>query len=695
MAVIAGSCKNENPKQGIETEESSANPFFSEYNTAFGVAPFDKIKPEHYLPAFEAGMKQHKQEVQQIMEDTAEPTFANTIEAFLQSGELLNKTAYVFYGLNHAATSDELQKIDQEMAPKLSAHSDEISLNPKLFERVKAVYKNKETFKLTDEQSFILENMYKEFVRSGANLPDDKKEELKALNQQLSSLKVNFRQNLLAETNDFKLVVDKEEELAGLPEDVKIAAAETAKKDSLNGKWVFTTQKPSMIPFLQYADNRALREKLYYAYTHRGDNNNEHDNKDIVSQIIKLRTEKALLLGYDNHAAYRLENRMAKTPEKALELLNKLWDKALPVAKSEAEELQKMIDAEGGDFKLASWDWWYYAEKLRKQKYDLDENEVRPYLQLENVRKGAFSVANKMYGISFEEIKDIPKPHEDALAFEVKEADGSHLGLLYMDFFPRESKSQGAWCGTYREHEVKDGKEISPIVTIVCNFTKPTADKPSLLSAEEALTLFHEFGHALDALFAKTSYTTSYIAWDFVELPSQLMEHWVFEPEALELYAKHYETGELIPDELVAKIKNSGHFNQGFETVEYLAASMLDLSYHTQTEPKKLDINQFEQDYLNSIGLIPEIVSRYRITYFAHIIGGYDAAYYSYIWAGVLDNDAFEAFKETDIFDKETAGAFRKNILEMNGIKDAMKMYVAFRGKEPSIDPLLKNKGLQ
>ncbi|MDF1548609.1 MAG: M3 family metallopeptidase [Bacteroidales bacterium] len=690
MTTISLSCNNQ------EKETSGTdNPLLVKFDTPFGVPPFEQIKPEHYMPAFEEGMKQQLEEVQKIIDNTEEPTFANTVEAMFRSGELLNQTSAIFFSQDGANTNKELQKVAQEISPKLAAHRDAISLNPKLFERIKLVYAKKDSFQLTDEQAFLFENMYKGFIRNGANLPDDKKEELKAINQKLSSLSVQFDQNLLAETNDFKLIIDNKDDLAGLPEDVIGAAAETAAKDSLEGKWVFTTHKPSMIPFLQYANNRDLREKLYYAYTHRGNNGNQYDNKQIVADIVKLRVEKAKLLGYPNHAAYRLENRMAKTPERAFELLNKLWDKALPAAKKEAGELQKMIDAEGGKFKLASWDWWYYAEKLRKQKYDLDENEMRPYFKLENVREGAFTVANKLYGITFTEINDIPKPHPDAQAFEVKEANGDQLCILYMDFYPRESKNGGAWCGGYREHEVIDGKEIKPIVTVVCNFTKPTGDKPSLVSPDEASTLFHEFGHALDGLFAKTTYSTSYTAWDFVELPSQIMEHWAFEPEVLKMYAKQYKTDEVIPDALIEKIKNSGQFNQGFETVEYLAASMLDLAYHTITEPKDLDVIAFEKDYLDGIGLISEIEPRYHTTYFAHIIGGYDAGYYSYIWAGVLDNDAFEAFKETNIFDKTTAEKFRKNVLELNGIKDALEMYIAFRGKEASIEPLLKNRGLE
>ncbi len=687
-------CNQQNDKPPKMDKLSKDNPFANEFDTPFGVPPFDKIEPKHFMPAFEEGMKQQKQEIEAIVNSKESPTFKNTVEPYMYSGELLRKVSSVFYGLMSANTNDKLQQIAEEISPILSAHRDEINLNPVLFKRIMKVYENRSSYNLTNEQSFLLEKIYKGFIRSGANLNDTDKEKLKDINKQLSVLSVKFSQNLLEETNRFKLVIENEEDLAGLPESVKDAAAEAAKKENLENKWVFTTQKPSMIPFLQYAEKRDLRKKLYHAYTHRCDNNNEHDNKDVLAKMVELRAEKANLLGYDNHAAYRLEPRMAQTPGKAIDLLNQLWDKALPVAKMEAEELQNIIDSEGGDFKLASWDWWYYAEKLRKDKYNLDENELRPYFKLANVRDGAFQVANKLYGITFKEIKDIPLPHPDATAFEVSEENGNHLGILYMDFFPRESKRVGAWCGSYRDHMIKDGKEITPVVTVVGNFTKPTSEQPSLLSMDEVLTLFHEFGHALDGLFAQNTYPKTFIAWDFVELPSQIMEHWAFEPEVLKMYATHYETGDPIPEALIEKIEKSGYFNQGFATVEYLAAAMLDMAYHTIDKPKRVNINKFESAYLNEIGLIPEIVSRYRSTYFAHIAGGYDAGYYSYIWAGVLDNDAFEAFKKKGIFDKETAKSFRKNILAKNGIKDAMTMYVDFRGREPEIEPLLKNRGL-
>ena len=672
----------------------NGNPFFSEYNTPFQVPPFEQIKPEHYIPAFEKGMEDHKKEIDAIINNPEVATFENTIAALDKSGDLLGKVSIVFFGLSSANTNPELQKIEMEMSPKLAAHGDEIRLNPKYFERIKAVYDNKQQFNLTEEENFILENLYKSLVRNGAELDDTKKEELKTINQKLSKLSVQFDQNVLSETNSFKLVIDNEADLAGLPESIRAAGADEAKAAGMEGKWVYTTQRPSMYPFLQYSEKRDLRKKLYMAYTNRANHNDDKDNKSIVAEIMKLRVERANLLGYKNHAAITLEPRMAGTPDKAIDLLKQLWDAALPIAKNEAKQMQAVIDKEGGNFKLASWDWWYYAEKIRMSKYNLDENEIRPYFKLENVRDGAFWVATQLYGITFTPINNIPLPHPDVQAFEVKEADGSHLAVLYMDFYPRASKQQGAWCGSYEDHYIKDGKEVMPIVTTVFNLTKPTGETPSLLSLDEASTIFHEFGHALDGMFAKTSYHSNYIAWDFVELPSQIMEHWVTEPEVMNHYAKNYLTDEVIPETLVKKMDAASKFNQGFVNVEIIAASLLDLAYHTIDKPVDLDVAKFEKDYLNSIGLIPEIESRYRTTYFGHMIGGYDAGYYSYTWAAVLDNDAYEAFKENGIFDKATAARFRKCILEKNGIENAMEMYVNFRGREPKIEPLLKNRGL-
>jgi len=622
------------------------NPLINEFSTPHGVPPFHLIKSEHYVPAINEGIALHNTEIDAIVNNTETPDYKNTIEAFMYSGALLRKVTSVFYSQMGANTNDTLQKVAEEVSPLISAHFDGISMNQKLFDRIKIVHDGAGQLQLTREQIFLLQNMYKGFVNNGALLNNADKEKLKEINQKLSILTLKFDQNLLAETNNFKLVVDKKEDLIGLPESVIAGAAETAKQNGMDGKWMFTTQKPSMIPVLQYSQNRALREKLYVAYINRGNNNNEQDNKKLVDEVINLRIDKAKLLGYTNYAAYRLEERMAKSPDKAFELLNKLWEKSIVVANNEAEDLQDIINAEKGNFKLEAWDWMYYSEKLREKKYNLNENEIRDYLQLNNVRDGIFMVANKLYGITFKQITNVPLPHPDAQSFEVNEADGKLIGILYMDYHPRESKQGGAWCGSYREHEINNDTEILPVVTVVCNFTKASDNQPALLSMDETETLFHEFGHALDALFAKNTYPTTYIAWDFVELPSQIMEHWAFNPEVLKLYAKHYKTNAVMPDALITKISNSKYFNQGFTTVEYLAAALLDLKYHTLTENKAIDVMEFEKNYFGEIGLIPQITSRYRSTYFGHIMGGYDAGYYSYIWAGVLDNDAFDSFVE-------------------------------------------------
>lgn len=680
------SCKN-------KKQSDMTNPFFSEYNTPFDVPPFEKIMAKHYLPAFEKGMAEGRKEIEKLVRNSEEPTYENTIEALDRSGELLQKVSSVFLAQVEANTSDSLQSIEVEISPELAAYKDEIRLNAGLFTRIKHVYDNQSKFNLNPEQAFLLESQYREFVRNGANLDRQDQDTLKKINQRLSVLVVKFEQNVLEETNGYRLFVGKED-LAGLPESLIASAAEVAKASGQDGKWAFTTQRPSIFPFLTYCGNRDLRRDIFHAYTNRGNNSNEYDNNKILAGIVKLRADHARLLGYKSHSDIVLEPRMAKKPENVLKLLNDLWAKAIPVAKNEVKEMQKIIDKEGGHFKLESSDWWYYAEKLRKQKYDLDDSELRPYFKLDNVREGAFTCAKKLFGITFAPLADCPLPHPEAEAYEVKDIDGSHLGVLYMDFFPRESKRQGAWCVTYRSHRVVDGKVITPVVTTVFNFTQPAGNVPSLLSLEEVSILFHEFGHALEALFNRNTYNQTDVAQDFVELPSQLMEHWSTEPEVLNLYAKHYLTGEVIPPALVKKIINSGYFNQGFENVEIYAASLLDMAYHTLQAPVNIDIQSFEKDYFNKLGLIPEIVSRYKSTYFTHITGEYDSGYYSYTWAAVLDNDAFEAFKEKGIFDRATADSYRRNILEKNGIMDAMQMYVSFRGREPGIEPLLRNKGL-
>ncbi|MBU8892456.1 MAG: M3 family metallopeptidase [Bacteroidales bacterium] len=679
-----------------QKEVDDVNPLLAEWDTPFDVPPFEEVELEHFIPAFEEAMKQTKAEMEVILSNPEEPTYENTVEASYYAGELLGRVSGVFTQFNSVNISDEVQILAQEIYPKLSAFGDEIRLDPRSFERMKVVYENKDKFNLNDEQLFLLENGYKGFIRSGAALPEDKKEILKQINQELSSLTLKFGQNILAEVNEFKLVITEEADLAGLPDASIQTAAETAAKDSIEG-WVFTIQKPSMIPFIQYADNRELRKEIYDAYVNQCNHNDEKDNKENIAKILNLRVKRAKLLGYENHAAFVTEPRMAQNPERVFDLLNQLWEGILPKVKEERAALQEMIDNEGGNFKLEPHDWFYYTEKLRKEKYDLDESEVRPYFELENVRQGIFTVAEKLFGITFTQIDGIPVPHPETTVYEVKEADGSHLAVFFMDMHPRASKRGGAWCGSYQDHHfTKDGKEITPLVNNVCNFTRPSGDTPALLSADEVSTMFHEFGHALDGMFSETSYSASNIAWDFVELPSQIMEHWAFEPDVLKMYATHYETGEVIPEELVKKIEASAKFNKGFEKIEIYAASLLDIKFHMMTEEDPdLNVMDFEKKYMEEIGLIPEIYSRYRPTYFRHIMSGYDAGYYSYTWASVLDNDAFEAFKETDIFDQATAKSFRDNVLAMNGIKNAMEMYVAFRGREPKIEALLKSLGIE
>ncbi len=696
LAIIAGSCQN------MEKAENMKNPLLSEFKTPFGVPPFGKIKNEQFVPAMKEAMKEHDQEIEAILSNPDAPTFENTIVALDNSGELLDQVAGVFYNLNSSLTSPELQKIAQELAPELSSHYDAIRLNEKVFQRVKAVYDRKDEPGLSTSQAKLLDDTYRGFVRGGANLSKEDKEKYSSINGELSVLTLKFGENVLGQTNDFKLIIDNAEGLSGLPEDVVSAAAETASKDSLEGKWVFTVQKPSLLPFLTYSDRRDFREKLFKAYANLGNNNDKYDNKDIIKRIVKLRAERAKLLGYNSHADYILAENMAKNPANVSDLLMRLWKPAIRVAKAEAAEMQKMIDREGGSFKLQPWDWWYYAEKVRKEKYDLDERKISEYFVLDDVRKGAFDVAHKLYGLTFEPRTDVPVYHPDVHAYEVKDADESHLGILYMDFFPRDSKRAGAWMSEFRGQHMENGVNIRPVVTTNFNFTKPTGDKPALLTMDEVETTFHEFGHALHGLLSQCTYkgqSGTNVSRDFVELPSQIMENWAMEPEVLKSFARHYKTGEIIPDELIAKIRNSSHFNQGFATVEYLAASILDMDYHSLTtgEAEIKDINVFEDSALNAAGLIPEIISRYRSPYFSHIFsGGYSSGYYSYIWAEVLDADAFQAFREKgDIFDPAIATAFRKDILEKGSTDDPMVLYMTFRGKKPSEQALLRKRGLE
>ena len=672
------------------------NPFFKEWKTPFGTPPFESIKTEHYLPAFKEGMKQHEAEVKAVIENKQKPTFLNTIEALDKAGALLTKVNKVFGAMNTANNNDELQKVAEKSASMLSKHWDDILLNDKLFAKVKAIHDSKEAKKLTKEQKTVLENYYLDFVLGGANLDPKGKDELRKINEELSQIVLKFGDNVRKENSAFELIVDNKDDLAGLPEASVQAAVEKAKEKNLKDKWIFTIDKPTLLPFLQFSTKRDLREKMYKAYMNRGNNNDSLDNKKIFARIISLRVQKAHLLGYKRFADLALQRKMAKTPENVYKFLNDVWKPTVHTAKLEVAEMQKIVNEDGGKFNIQPWDWWYYAEKVKKQKYALDEEMLRPYFQLDNVIQGVFAVAQKLYGISFVERKDIQIYHPDVKVFEVKEANGKHLGVLYTDYFPRESKNNGAWCGSFRDQYNLDGKFVTPLVYNVGNFSKPTADKPALLSVDEVETLFHEFGHALHALFANIKYPGSgNIPTDFVELPSQIMEKWALEPEVLAMYAKHYKTGEIIPTDLVKKIENSSRFNQGFETLEYMAASILDMDWHSIADTNQRDVAQFEKESIEKMGLIPEVLPRYMTTNFIHIATwGYESGYYSYLWSAILDNDAFEAFAEKGLFDQKTAKSFRKNILEKSGSEDFMEIYKKFRGREPKVEALLKKRGL-
>lgn len=680
----------------METEQ---NPFLTEWNTPFGTPPFNEIKNNHYMPAFIEGMKQHKAEIDAIINNTEAPTFENTLVALDKSGSLLTKVSEVFNNLTSAHTNDSLQAIAKEVSPLITAHYGDINLNPELFARIKAVYEQRSKLVLSIEQTTLLEKYYSDFVRGGANLDDAAKAELRKIDEKLAKLSLTFGDNVLAETNGFELIIDKKEDLSGLPAGLIASAAETAKSKGYEGKWVFTPHKPSLIPFITYSNKRDLREKLFKSYIMRGDNDNEFDNKETIKEITNLRVQRAKLFGFNNHAEYILDKNMAKTPDQVYELITKVWNKALPVAKKEAEALQAMIKSEGGNFKLEPWDWWYYSEKVRLEKYALSEEELMPYFEVENVRNGIFTLAGKLWGLTFEERKDIQVYHPDVKVFEVKEKDGRHIGILYTDYFVRPSKRGGAWMNSYRKQERIGGNMVTPIITNVCNFPPPTEGNPSLLTWDNVLTMFHEFGHALHGLlsdceFYKLSGTS--VARDFVELPSQIMENWAGEPALLKLYAKHYKTGEVIPDELINKLNAASHFNQGFATVEYVSAAFLDMDWHTQNEVNpSLDVNAFEKQTLDKYGLLDEIIVRYRSTYFQHIFsGGYSSGYYAYMWAEVLDADAFNAFKEKDIFDKETAFSYRNWILSKGGSQDPMELYLNFRGQKPDPEALLVRRGL-
>ena len=679
---------------------NQTNPLLEQPNTPFGVPAFDKVKIEHYLPAFEEAIRQNKAEIDAIVNNEDAPTFENTIVALDRSGLLLDRVTGVFFNVLEADGNDEMNAIAEQVSPMLSELSDGIILNDALFQRVKAVYDEREQLGLNAEQMRLVTQTYKAFADNGANLPEDKKERLKEINQELSLLSLKFGNNVVAETNsdDVKRFITDEALLAGLPESAKAAAAEEAEAAGHPGEWLFTPKRTSFTPVLQYCENRELRKQLLMDYTTRGNHDNENDNKAVIIREMELRIERAKLFGYDNPADYILADCMAKNHQTVDAFLASVWAPSLEAAKREAAELQALLEQDLPGEKLQPWDWWYYAEKLRKAKYDLDEEELKPYFELNNVRKGAFGVATKLYGLQFEKLENMPVYNPEVEVFKVTEADGSLVGILYTDYFPRAGKRPGAWMNNILPQYIDaEGVDHRPVIINVGNFNKPTAGNPSLLSMDDVETLFHEFGHALHGLLSKAhskSLSGTNTPRDFVELPSQFMENYAYEPEVLKTYAFHYETGEVIPDELIEKINKASAFNQGFVTTELLSASILDMDFHELTSAEGLDVNAFEAESLKKMGMIDEIIVRYRPTFYNHIFTtGYEAGYYSYTWSAVLDADAFAAFKETgDLFEAETAKRFR-HLLEQGGTRDAQELYLEFRGKEADPKYLLIRKG--
>ena len=672
------------------------NPFFEEYETPFKIPPFEKIKFEHYEPAFMQGIDEHQKEIVKIAQNEKEPTFENTLEALESSGKTLDKVANVFYNLLGSNTNDEFDALAVKMSPLLSAHNDKILLNKELFERIKILKSNEPSLKLSDEQKRLLDETYKRFQRAGANLDQEAMIRLTEINSSLSSLSVQFDQNVLKETNGYSLIIDDPDDLQGLPNEEIRQASLLASSEGHDGKWVFKPTRVSMYPFLTYSEKRELRENLYKSYILRGDNDNDFDNKEIIKKMVALRKEKANLMGFETHADYVLDNTMAKTTLNVNKLLDTGWNPGIEKAKGEVEAMQEIILEEGGNFKLEAWDWWHYSEKLRQEKFDFKEEEVKPYFSEDKVLKGAFEVAKKLFEITFTERDDLPKYREDIRTFVVEDFNNQVIGIFYTDFTQRPNKGGGAWMNTFRSQSKFEGKTI-PIVINVCNFPPKNVDGVSLLSFEQVETLFHEFGHGLHGLLSDVNYPSlsgTAVTRDYVEFPSQMMETWAREPEVSKTFAKHYITGETIPDELLAKISEAGTFNEGFDPSEYVAAAYLDMAFHMEKDSIE-DIDAFEDETLKNLGLIPEIESRYRSTYFGHIFaGGYSSGYYSYLWTEVLEADAFEAFKQNGLYHKETADKLKKYVYSSGNTKDLMEQYVKFRGKEPDIQPLLEKRGL-
>ena len=691
LTILAASCMMYSC-----TTKTESNPFFTEFQTEYGVPSFDKIKLEHYEPAFLKGIEEQNQNIEAIIESPEVPTFENTIVALDNSAPILDRVSAIFFNMTDAETTDSLTELSIKLAPVLSEHEDNISLNQTLFKRINDVYQQKDSLNLTIEQQRLLDKTYKSFVRSGANLDTKQQARLREINKELSTLGITFSNNVLNENNAFQLFVDKQEDLAGLPEWFCQSAAEEAKAAGQPGKWLFTLHNASRLPFLQYSENRPLREKMYKAYINRGNNNDKNDNKEVISKIISLRLEKANLLGFDCYANFVLDETMAKNANNVMDLLNNLWSYALPKAKSEAAELQQLMDKEGKGEKLEAWDWWYYTEKLRKEKYNLSEEDTKPYFKLENVREGAFAVANKLYGITLSKLEDIPTYHPDVEVFEVKDADGSQLGIFYVDYFPRPGKSGGAWMSNYREQS----GPIRPLVCNVCSFTKPIGDTPSLLTMDEVETLFHEFGHALHGLLTQCKYkgtSGTNVVRDFVELPSQINEHWATHPQVFARYARHYQSGAAMPDELQQKMRNASLFNKGYEMSELLSAALLDMRWHCLEENEAMqDVDDFELRALVAENMdLPAIPPRYRSSYFAHIFGGgYAAGYYAYLWTQMLADDGYQWFVEQGGLTRENGRRFREAILSRGNSEDLERLYRQWRGKAPQIMPMLQHRGL-
>lgn len=683
---------------GCATQKSS-NPLLNEFDTPYGIAPFSEITIDNYREGMLRGMEEQKAEIAAITANSDAPTFENTIVALDQSGKLLTKVRGTFSPLSSSNSTEEMRALQKEMSPLFSAHGDDIYLNDKLFARVKAVYDNKGNLKLTAEEKKILDNIYDRFVNSGAELSDAQKSRLRELNKEISMLQLEFSQNLLYETNNTFVIAESIDELKGLSQANIDAAAKMAEANGQPGKWMFNMQRPSCNPVLQYCENRELRRKVYEAYYNRGNRGNEYDSKEICTRLVTLRLEKAKLMGFNNYAEMALENRMASTPAAVYDLLMQVWTPAVAKANEELDDIRAEIRKEGHDFEPAGWDYMYYLDKAKRAKFAVDEEEIRQYLEINNVMQGIFYVANKLYGITFKEVTaQVPSYEPTAKAYEVIDKDGTTLAIFYSDNFPRESKRAGAWCTSFRPQSYKDGKRVIPVVVNSCNMTLPNSEGYALQSIDNVETMFHEFGHALHNFMRDVRYSgASGVERDFVELPSQINEHWAFAPEVLAVYAKHYKTGETIPMELVNKIQESAKYGQGFATVEYIAASLSDMDLHVLTEiPAGLNVMEFEAEKLAERGIPSQILPRYRMTNFSHTMGGgYTAGYYSYMWAEVLDADAFDAFKETgDIFNAEVAEKFRKYILTPGGIDDGMIMYRNFRGREPKTDALLRNRGL-